>query len=82
MRRKLSAISRQPSVGATLSGDPYRAISRRRTGLFCTFALVLLFTGTAFLAETPKEEYKKLQKEIDTHKEKIEKTKKGGTFNT
>ena len=91
MRRKLSAISYQPS-----------AISKRRTGLsrtfalpfsvallrrmnlyFCVFALLLLFTDTAFSAEKPKvgidsqrEEYKKLQKEIDTHKEKIEKTKK------
>lgn len=65
MRRKLSAISRQPS-----------AIIRRRTGLFCTFALLLLLAGAAFSAETPKEEYKKLQKEIDTHKEKIEKTKR------
>ncbi|TAL27199.1 MAG: hypothetical protein EPN94_01895 [Nitrospirae bacterium] len=89
MRRKLSAISRQPL-----------AISKRRTGLFrtfalpfsaalrrmnfhlCAFALLLLFTNNAVSAENQqpvadaKEEYKKLQKEIDTHKEKIEKTKK------
>lgn len=44
--------------------------------LFIFPCLLTLFTDTAVSAEDPKEEYKKLQKEIDTHKEKIEKTKK------
>lgn len=35
-----------------------------------------LFTDIASAAKDPKEEYKKLQKEIDTHKEKLEKAKK------
>jgi hypothetical protein len=46
-------------------------------------AAIFLLNDTAFSAENPKvgsdsqrEEYKKLQKEIDTHQEKIEKTKK------
>lgn len=52
---------------------------------FCILYLAsifLLFSGTALSAENQKsaadakEEYNKLQKEIDTHKEKIEKTKK------
>jgi len=37
---------------------------------------IFLFTDTAFAAKDPKEEYRKLQKEIDTHKEKLEKAKK------
>jgi len=37
---------------------------------------LLLFTDTAFAAKNPKEEYKKIQKQIETQKEKLEKTKK------
>ncbi len=44
---------------------------------FILFAIhCSLFTDTAVSAEDPKKEYEKLQKEIDTHKEKVEKTKK------
>ncbi|MEK7736047.1 MAG: hypothetical protein AAB287_03035, partial [Nitrospirota bacterium] len=44
--------------------------------LFIFYCLPALITDTASAAKNPKEEYKKLQKEIDTHKEKLEKAKK------
>ncbi|MDP2278497.1 MAG: hypothetical protein Q8K51_09770, partial [Nitrospirota bacterium] len=44
--------------------------------IFIFYFLSALITDTAFAAKDPKEEYKKLQKEIDTHKEKLEKAKK------
>jgi septal ring factor EnvC (AmiA/AmiB activator) len=50
---------------------------------FTPFTLFLLLTAYCLLltvfpafAEDPKEEYKKIQKEIKTHKERVEKTKK------
>ncbi|MDP1758625.1 MAG: hypothetical protein Q8K77_02345, partial [Thermodesulfovibrionales bacterium] len=55
--------------------------TRKRQALYLAscilyLASIFLFTDTAFAAKDPKEEYKKLQKEIDTHKEKLEKAKK------
>jgi len=44
--------------------------------IFLIFASIFILTDTASAAKNPKEQYKKLQKEIETHKKKIEKTKK------
>ncbi|MFZ3121789.1 MAG: peptidoglycan DD-metalloendopeptidase family protein [Thermodesulfovibrionales bacterium] len=55
--------------------------TRKRQALYLAscilyLASIFLFTDIASAAKDPKEEYKKLQKEIDTHKKKLEKTKK------
>lgn len=44
--------------------------------MFVFYCLLALFTDIASAAKDPKEEFKKIQKEIDTHKEKLEKAKK------
>lgn len=55
----------------------YHASCIMRLALILLFTVhCSLFTDIASAAKDPKEEYKKLQKEIDTHKEKLEKTKK------
>ncbi|MBI1810786.1 MAG: hypothetical protein HYR78_02425, partial [Nitrospirae bacterium] len=55
--------------------------TRKRQALYLAscilyLASIFLFTDTASAAKDPKEEYKKLQKEIDTHKEKLEKARR------
>ena len=89
LQESIAVSSQRPAISKRRTGLfrtfvlPFSvALLRRMNLLFCAFALLLLFTDTAVHAENQqaatdaKEEYKKIQKEIDTHREKIEKTKK------